>query len=89
MTTRHFPLLVLLFVAAGCSAEAATPSKTETVATDPVVIAVTIAKAIQVAPTKADSILTAWDQTADSFEKLLADISRDSTRSARYSAAMH
>jgi hypothetical protein len=88
MTTRPLSLLTLLALAAGCSAEAATPSKPEPAATDPVVIAVTIVKAIRAAPTKADSILIAWDQTADSFEKLLAEISRDSTRSVRYSAAM-
>jgi hypothetical protein len=88
MTPRHLSLLALLALAAGCSAEPAPSSKAEPAVTDPVVIAVTIAKAIRAAPTKSDSILTAWSQTADSFEKLLAEIARDSTRSVRYAAAM-
>ena len=88
MTTRHLSLLTLLALAAGCTAEAAQPPKAPAAPTDPVVIALTIAKAIQAAPARTDSILNAWSYTADSFEKLLADIAQDSAQSARYSAGM-
>ena len=88
MTSRTLTLLALLALAAGCSEGAAAPIKAPPAATDPVVVAITIAKAIQAAPTKADSILNQWTYTAESFEKLLADIAKDSAQSARYSAGM-
>jgi len=88
MTSNHFTTLALLALVAGCSEGAATPAKTQPAVTDPVIVAITIAKAIQAAPTKADSILNQWTYTAESFEKLLADIAKDSAQSARYSAGM-
>jgi hypothetical protein len=88
MTTKHLSLFAIVAFAAGCSAEAATPSTPEPTVTDPVATAVAIAKAIRSTPAKSDSILTAWSYTADSFEKLLADIARDSTQSAKYAAGM-
>jgi hypothetical protein len=88
MTSRNFTLLALLAVTAGCTEGAAAPTKAQPAATDPVVVAITIAKAIQAAPTKSDSILKQWTYTAESFEKLLADIAKDSAQSARYSAGM-
>jgi hypothetical protein len=88
MTFRHLSLLALLAITAGCTAEAAQPVKAPAEPADPVVIALAIAKSIQAAPAKSDSILTAWSHTADSFEKLLADIAKDSGQSARYAAGM-
>lgn len=88
MTSRYLTLLALLAVTAGCTEGAATPAKTQPPVADPVIVAITIAKAIQAAPTKADSILNQWTYTAESFEKLLAEIAKDSAQSARYSAGM-
>ena len=88
MTSRHFSTLALLALAAGCSEGAAAPIKAQPPVTDPVVVAITIAKAIQAAPAKSDSILKEWTYTAESFEKLLADIAKDSAQSARYSVGM-
>ena len=88
MTSRNLSLLAFLAMTAGCTEGAATPAKAQPAVTDPVIVAITIAKAIQAAPTKADSILNQWTYTAESFEKLLADIAKDSAQSARYSAGM-
>jgi len=89
MTSRHFTTLALLALVAGCTEGGAAPqAKAPTAPADPVEIALTIAKAIQSAPAKSDSILKAWNYTAESFEKLLADIAKDSTQSAKYSEGM-
>ena len=57
-------------------------------APDPVTMAVTIAKAIDASPAKADSILASYNLTADAYEWRLHEIATDSGAAERYTLAM-
>ena len=57
-------------------------------AADPVTMAVTIAKAIDADPAKADSILASYNLTAEAYEWRLHEIATDSGAAERYSLAM-
>lgn len=87
MTRQWIPGLTLLLVATAC-AQRPTPAAEAPTTTDPVLIVASIAKAIDAAPEKADSILTAHQMTMESYEARLTEIASDSASSVRYSAAM-
>lgn len=87
MTPRLIPGLTLFLVATACSKPPAPVTEAPTT-TDPVLTVVMVAKAIDAAPDKADSILTAAHFTVASYEARLTEIASDSASSARYSEAM-
>lgn len=57
-------------------------------AADPVVMIVTIARAIDANPAKADSILASYNLTAAAYEWRLQEIATDSGAAERYALAM-
>jgi hypothetical protein len=64
----------------------ATPAAEQAAPTD-VQLAVTVARAIDAAPAKADSILAANGLTRDGLDSLMYAIASDSAKTAAYSAA--
>jgi hypothetical protein len=104
MTRRVLPAVALLLVAAACGQARATDqtaagqasvTTTNTISVtspilseDLVVTAAKITRAINRLPLKADSILTAYSYTPETFEHLLHAIAADSAKSASYAAEM-
>ena len=103
MTRRLLPAVALLLVAAACGqaratdqtagqtadATANTISVTSPILSeDLVVTAAKITRAINRLPLKADSILTSYSYTPETFEHLLHAIAADSAKSASYAAEM-
>lgn len=65
----------------------ATPAAQPAVAPTDVELAATVARAIDAAPTKVDSILAAHGLTRDGLDSLMYAIASDSAKTAAYSAA--
>ena len=79
---KTYPALALLALAACGGAKSDTAA--DTAATTDVQRAAAIANAVQAAPAKVDSILTANGLTTESLEQMMYVIAADSTKSAEY-----
>lgn len=97
MKTSILSPALLLSALAACSKPAAPPAGVDSAAAAAAAMVVSptvaiaaagVAKAIDAAPGKADSILTANQYTAESFERLLYAIAADSASAAAYKKAM-
>ena len=90
---KAMTLALTLVVVTACAksesnADSAAPgTATQGTGADRAVSAAAISNAIAANPDKADSILTANNQTRASFDQLMYDIASDSAASARYAAA--
>ena len=88
MTSKLLPGVAAAFLIWACNQPSA-PARTMTSnAADPVTLAVTIAKAIEARPTRADSILASYNLTAPAYEWRLHEIASDPGAAARYTLAM-
>lgn len=97
MSTRIVGLALMGTLAAACggsggnkSAEQqqpATPAVQQATVPADVQLAVTVARGIDAAPTKVDSILAANGLTRDGLDSLMYAIAADSAKTAAYSAA--
>jgi hypothetical protein len=83
---RLIPAAALIVAAAcgGAAADAERSASTTPAAENDAQRAARIALALQAAPTKTDSVLTANNLTADGLEALMYRVAQDSTLSAEY-----
>ena len=86
MTNLKMITVGALFALAACGGDAAkTDAASTPAAENDAQRAARIALALQAAPTKQDSVLTANNLTADQLEQLMYKVAQDSTLSAEYS----